>query len=51
MTTNQSVGESTVDTGRRFAAWPLLAGAVGLIGLVGLFMEERPTRAVTTTTR
>jgi hypothetical protein len=42
MTTTQSADDITVDAGRRFAAWPLLASAVGLLGLVALFMEERP---------
>ena len=42
MTTTQSVDDITVDTGRRFAAWPLLASLIGLIGLAALFMEERP---------
>jgi hypothetical protein len=42
MTSTQSVDEPTVDTARRFAAWPLLASAIGALGLVALFMEERP---------
>jgi hypothetical protein len=42
MTSTQTVDIATIETARRFTAWPLLVSGIGLLGLIALFLEERP---------